>query len=118
MMERKVEMEKETYRGCPFCGQAVMGEGNPEEICTCDDAVRYQKIIRTIDAYCGTKCPRLSKEFRMCTENQIAGLRGLASFICAEEYMSASVSLPDGSTVKIGSKVSRAVNVKREEKVE
>lgn len=111
-------MEKETYRGCPFCGQAVMGEGNPEEICTCRDAVRYQKMIRTIDNYCGAKCQRYSKEFRPCTEEQIAGMRGLASFICAEEYTSASVSLPDGSKVHLGSKVARALNVKREEKVE
>jgi len=108
----------ETYRGCPFCGQAVMGEGNPEEICTCRDAVRYQKIIRTIDNYCGPKCSRFSKEFRECTENQIAGLRGLASFICAEEYVSAQVHLPDGSVVRLGPKVSRSLNVKREEKVE
>ena len=118
MMERKDNMEKETYRGCPFCGQAVMGEGNPEEICPCRRAVRFQKMARAIENYCGEKCGKFSREFQPCTEEQIAGLRGLASFICAEEYMSAAVSLPDGSKVLLGSKVARALNVKREEKVE
>ena len=118
MRERKVKMEKETYKGCPFCGQAVMGEGNPEEICTCRRAVRFQKMARAIENYCGEKCGKFSREFQPCTEEQIAGMRGLASFICAEEYMSASVSLPDGSKVLLGSKVARALNVKREEKVE
>ena len=118
MRERKDNMEKETYRGCPFCGQAVMGEGNPEEICSCRRAVRFQKMARAIENYCGEKCGKFSREFQPCTEEQIAGMRGLASFICAEEYLSASVSLPDGSKVLLGSKVARALNVKREEKVE
>ena len=116
---------KEGYSGCPFCGQAVMipsGNGqeaaDPAMICTCRDAVKYQKIVKAIDDYCGFRCTRQSKEFNICTEEQINGLRGLASFVCGDVFLGASVTLPDGSVVKIGSKVSRSVSVKRESKVE
>lgn len=108
----------EEYRGCPFCGQAVMGEGDPAELCTCRGAMKYRKIVKAINDYCGPKCARQSKEFTACTEEQIAGLRGLASFVCAEVFDSAAVVLTDGSKVRIGGKVSRSVNVKRESKVE
>ena len=116
-------MATETYRGCPFCGQAVMAaeDGKPDDpamICTCEAAVKYQKIMKAIGDYCGARCQRQSKEFRICTEEQIDGLRGLAAYICGDVFAGASVTLPDGSVVKIGSKVSRAVNVKREAKVE
>ena len=109
---------EDSYKGCPFCGQAVMGKEDPAMVCNCRDAVKYQKIVKAIDDYCGAKCQRQSKEFGLCTGEQIDGLRSLAAYICGDVFTGASVTLPDGSIVKIGSKVSRQVSVKREAKVE
>lgn len=110
---------EEVYRGCPFCGQALMTEddGDPAMECSCDAALKYQKMTETVRSYCGPKCGKQSREFKPLDEEQIDGILEAAKHVCAENFASVCFVCPDGSIVTVGAKVSRKISVKREAKI-
>lgn len=99
---------------CPYCGQSVMGEEeDPRMRCGCESARKYRKIITALKKQSG-----LMEGMDPIDEDVFDVLRQAADLICGKLLEGITAKLEDGSTVTIGSKVSRSKRLKVEEKVD
>ena len=105
-------MEK-IENACPYCGQEVMGEGDARKHCGCHAARKYRKMVEALEDQSENADP-----MRPIADPVMVVLHELAHLCCMRKIVGAVVSVGDGTTVKIGGKVSRTVRWKVEEKVD
>lgn len=98
---------------CPYCGQEVMDDGDPRCSCGCYRARKFRAILNALGEQSGNAAP-----MREINEDVMEGLQLFAHLICAHKVVGIAATLADGTTVKIGEKVSRTKRIKYEKKVE
>lgn len=98
---------------CPYCGQANLTGEDARRYCGCWQARRYRKIIEALENQSSDAEP-----MKEIDEGIMAELKMMAHLCCKGRIVSVTVSLSDGTTVKIAGKVSRTARLKLEEKVD
>lgn len=98
---------------CPYCGQMNLTGEDARQYCGCTKARKYRKILAALDdqSECAEPMKPVGAEI-------IDALRRIAHLICLNQVYDATVKLGDGTTIKIGGKVSRSARLKVEEKVD
>jgi len=109
--------EEEEERACPFCGQMVLTDGDPREVCDCIKAAHFRALCEALDSYCGEDCDGVA-DFKPVPGAVMEALRIIAEQVAHGALGTVAAELPDGSTVKIGArKVSRRITVKAEQAI-
>ncbi len=111
---------------CPFCGQAVMEDGDPREHCDCGDAGQWRDAKAVLDKmhlliakYFGGDCRDVEPSWNPVNAAMYDWLKECArTVVFMDSCEKITVKIDDTSTAEISyGKVARKMNLKREEKV-
>lgn len=111
---------------CPFCGQAVMEDGDPREHCDCPDADRFRKRLMLMDGmriamdkYFGPFCSEFEPSWLPVDPAMYDWLTEcVRTVVFMESCDKITVKIGDGSTAEISEgRIVRKMNLKREEKL-
>lgn len=97
---------------CPYCGQEVMGEGDPRLLCGCHGAVKFRRIVSALKGTWAADTQDEDEDTEL-----LACFTLIAHNICLKKIDSAALKLADGAVLKIGRKVSWVQKIEREAKV-
>lgn len=111
---------------CPFCGQAVMEDGDAREHCDCPDAGQWRAAKKILDGmfvliakYFGADCGDVEPSWHPVDAAMYDWLRECArTVVFMDSCEKVTVKIDDSSTAELSyGKVLRKMSLKREEKV-
>lgn len=112
---------------CEFCGSAVLCLPNEEaeDACKCGRAKHRQemrekqgKLQAAIEMCCGESCEEFYPLHKPLKEEELTALIEIVNMICSELIYSATLTLMDGTSLKLSeSGVERKATSKRKESI-
>lgn len=95
-------------KGCPFCGQAVITDGDPRDACNCEGATNYRKreqvyarLRSAAIKLFGEDCRDVDVSYEPVTTDQLDGILKAADIVAHNQIDKLSMTLENGEGVKL-----------------
>lgn len=112
---------------CEFCGSAVMcgNDEKAEDVCNCEGAKHRRELLKkqsklkaAVEMCCGEDCEKYYPLHKPLCEDELDALYKIVDMICGELIYSATITLTDGTSMKLSQySVKRKATSKRKESV-
>lgn len=111
----------EETKMCPFCGQGVITDEDPRDICGCEDAFNYRKREQVFGRLhsaavklFGEDCKDVDVSYEPVTTDQLEGILKAAQIVAHNGINKISMTLESGDTLRISpSGVERTKKIKQ-----
>ena len=95
-------------KACPFCGQAVITDEDPRDVCECEGAFNYRKhelvfgrLRSAALKLFGENCKDVDVSYEPVTTDQLDGILIAASIVAHNQIDKISMTLESGDSVRI-----------------
>ena len=112
---------------CEYCGSAVMcgADEKAEDVCNCEMAKHKRELLEkqsklkaAVEMCCGEDCEEYYPLHKPLREEELGALYKIVDMICGELIYAATITLTDGTSMKLSQySIERKATSKRKESV-
>ena len=96
------------FKTCPFCGQQIITDRDPQDVCKCEGAQKYrereenaQRLRSAVFQLFGEDCDKVNESYSPVTTDQLECLLFAARAVATSPIDRISMTLENGDGVKI-----------------